>query len=77
MICLVMGLLCIGLATLYIPAIVIKARKFALLFSFGSIFFLSRSATRVSVVCLARVEHIDPFQFLHVVGSSQSHEASD
>jgi len=31
-----------SLATLYIPAIVFKARKFALLFSFGSVFFLSR-----------------------------------
>lgn len=31
-----------ALATLYIPVIVLKARKFALLFSFGSLFFLSR-----------------------------------
>jgi hypothetical protein len=37
-----MGLLCMGLATLYIPVIVLKARKFAILFSFGSLFFLSR-----------------------------------
>ncbi|CAF4820413.1 unnamed protein product [Rotaria sp. Silwood1] len=41
MVCLVMGIFCMLLATLYIPVIVIKARKFALLFSFGSLFFLS------------------------------------
>ncbi len=42
MICLVMGIFCMSLATLYIPVIVFKARKFAVLFSFGSVFFLSR-----------------------------------
>ena len=36
-----MGVVCMSMATLYIPVIVIKARKFALLFSFGSVFFLS------------------------------------
>jgi len=41
MLCLVMGILCMSLATLYIPVIVLKARKFAVLFSFGSVFFLS------------------------------------
>ncbi|CAM2699361.1 unnamed protein product [Rotaria socialis] len=41
MLCLVMGIFCMSLATLYIPVIVFKARKFALLFSFGSLFFLS------------------------------------
>ncbi|CAF1355753.1 unnamed protein product [Didymodactylos carnosus] len=39
---LLMGIFCMGLATLYIPVIVFKARKFALLFSFGSLFFLLR-----------------------------------
>jgi len=34
-----------ALATLYIPVIVLKARKFAILFSFGSLFFLSRFET--------------------------------
>lgn len=42
MMCLTMGILCLALSTLYIPVIVLKARKFALLFSFGSMFFLSR-----------------------------------
>ncbi|UJR33563.1 hypothetical protein I4U23_021002 [Adineta vaga] len=41
MMCLAMGILCMALATLYIPVIVLKARKFAVLFSFGSLFFLS------------------------------------
>ncbi|CAF0727117.1 unnamed protein product [Adineta ricciae] len=41
MMCLTMGILCMCLATLYIPVIVLKARKFAVLFSFGSLFFLS------------------------------------
>jgi hypothetical protein len=44
MMCLAMGILCMSLATLYIPVIVFKARKFAVLFSFGSVFFLSRYA---------------------------------
>jgi hypothetical protein len=42
MMCLAMGVFCMSLATLYIPVIVFKARKFAVLFSFGSLFFLSR-----------------------------------
>ncbi|CAF4790309.1 unnamed protein product [Rotaria sp. Silwood1] len=41
MMCIAMGLLCMALATLYIPVIILKARKFAVLFSFGSLFFLS------------------------------------
>ncbi|CAF3790775.1 unnamed protein product [Rotaria sp. Silwood1] len=41
MVCLVMGIFCLFLSSLFIPVIVIKARKFALLFSFGSLFFLS------------------------------------
>ena len=44
MLCLTMGILSMSMATLYIPVIVLKARKFALLFSFGSVFFLSRFA---------------------------------
>ncbi|CAF1313113.1 unnamed protein product [Adineta ricciae] len=39
--CCAIGVLCMAIATLYIPVIVIKARKFATLFSFGSVFFLS------------------------------------
>ncbi|CAF0725363.1 unnamed protein product [Adineta steineri] len=41
MICLALGVFCMSFATLFIPVIVLKARKFALLFSFGSVFFLS------------------------------------
>lgn len=41
MICLVMGTFCMGLASLYIPVIVLKSRKFVLLFSLGSLFFIA------------------------------------
>jgi hypothetical protein len=37
------GLICFGLAMAYIPFIVIKARKFSLLFSLGSLFTVFRS----------------------------------
>jgi len=35
-----MGLLCFTLSTFYIPVLVLKARKFALLFTFGSLFIV-------------------------------------
>ncbi len=40
MICLFMGILCFSLASMYIPLLVVYARKFALLFSLGSLFTL-------------------------------------
>ena len=77
MLCLVMGILCMSLATLYIPVVVIKARKFALLFSFGSVFFLSRSvhasregSTIIRCFCFA-------LQFLDALGTNESSEAFD
>jgi len=42
--CLLMGTFCFSLASLYIPFIVLKARKFALLYTFGSIFIISSFA---------------------------------
>ena len=39
--CLLMGTFCFSLATLYIPLLVLKARKFALLYTFGSLFIIS------------------------------------
>jgi len=44
MILLLMGVFCMGLASLYIPVIVFKSRKFVLLFSLGSVFFISSFA---------------------------------
>ncbi|RNA34470.1 transport SFT2-like [Brachionus plicatilis] len=41
MICLLMGVFCMSLASLYIPVIVLKSRKFVLLFSLGSLFFIA------------------------------------
>jgi len=38
--CLVLGLFCFGMSSLYIPVLVFKARKFALLYSMGSMFFI-------------------------------------
>lgn len=40
MLCLVLGLFCFFLCSLYIPVLVLKARKFALLYTMGSLFFL-------------------------------------
>lgn len=39
--CLLMGTFCFSLATLYIPLLVLKARKFAVLYTFGSLFIIS------------------------------------
>ncbi|KAG5894461.1 hypothetical protein JTB14_032492 [Gonioctena quinquepunctata] len=38
--CLGMGLLCFSLSLMYIPVLLFKARKFALLFTLGSLFFV-------------------------------------
>lgn len=38
---LILGIICFGLASVYIPFIVLKARKFSLLFSLGSLFTMS------------------------------------
>ncbi|XP_059168387.1 uncharacterized protein LOC131950299 [Physella acuta] len=43
-ICLLMGTFCLSLASLYIPFLVLKARKFALLYTLGSLFVLSSFA---------------------------------
>ncbi|KAI8420624.1 hypothetical protein MSG28_007868 [Choristoneura fumiferana] len=39
-ICLFLGILCFTLSFFYIPFLLLKARKFALLFSLGSLFFI-------------------------------------
>ncbi|XP_044740756.1 protein transport protein SFT2 [Chrysoperla carnea] len=39
-ICIVMGFLCFGLSSIYIPVLIFKARKFALLYTLGSLFFI-------------------------------------
>ncbi|XP_011168632.1 vesicle transport protein SFT2C [Solenopsis invicta] len=39
-VCFLLGLLCFCLSTIYIPVLLLKARKFALLYSLGSLFFL-------------------------------------
>ncbi|XP_014210958.1 vesicle transport protein SFT2C isoform X2 [Copidosoma floridanum] len=38
--CFVMGIMCFCLSALYVPVLLLKARKFALLYSLGSLFFL-------------------------------------
>ncbi|XP_071856618.1 uncharacterized protein [Bombus fervidus] len=40
-ICFSMGILCFCLSAIYIPVLLLKARKFALLYTLGSVFFLS------------------------------------
>ncbi|CAH0564171.1 unnamed protein product [Brassicogethes aeneus] len=39
-ICICMGILCFSLSLMYIPLLLFKARKFALLFTLGSLFFV-------------------------------------
>lgn len=39
-ICLALGILCFFLSFLYIPVLVLKAKKFSLLFTLGSVFFI-------------------------------------
>lgn len=41
-VCFLLGLLCFCLSAIYIPVLLLKARKFALLYSLGSLFFLMR-----------------------------------
>ncbi|XP_031841034.1 uncharacterized protein LOC116430694 [Nomia melanderi] len=40
-VCFSMGVLCFCLSAMYIPVLLLKARKFALLYTLGSVFFLS------------------------------------
>ncbi|XP_066594813.1 uncharacterized protein [Prorops nasuta] len=40
-VCLFTGVLCFFLSALYIPVLLLKARKFALLYTLGSVFFLA------------------------------------
>ncbi|XP_076282718.1 uncharacterized protein LOC143210077 [Lasioglossum baleicum] len=40
-VCFGMGILCFCLSAFYIPVLLLKARKFALLYTLGSVFFLS------------------------------------
>ncbi|XP_014475261.1 PREDICTED: protein transport protein SFT2 [Dinoponera quadriceps] len=40
-VCFLLGLLCFCLSAIYIPVLLLKARKFALLYSLGSLFFLT------------------------------------
>lgn len=39
-ICIFMGMLCFSLSLIYVPVLILKARKFALLFTLGSLFFI-------------------------------------
>ncbi|CAG2221515.1 unnamed protein product [Mytilus edulis] len=39
--CLLMGTFCFSLASLYIPLLILKARKFAVLYTLGSLFIIS------------------------------------
>ncbi|KAB0791884.1 hypothetical protein PPYR_12576 [Photinus pyralis] len=38
--CVLMGILCFSISLMYIPVLILKARKFALLFTLGSVFFV-------------------------------------
>ncbi|XP_022908771.1 uncharacterized protein [Onthophagus taurus] len=38
--CIIMGILCFTLSAMYIPVLLFKARKFSLLFTLGSLFFI-------------------------------------
>lgn len=58
-VCLLMAALCFGLAALYAPVLLLRARKFALLWSLGSVLALAggmilRAALLANVCCAAR-----------------------
>uniref|UniRef100_A0A1B6CCX2 Vesicle transport protein n=1 Tax=Clastoptera arizonana TaxID=38151 RepID=A0A1B6CCX2_9HEMI len=40
--CVVMGIICFSLSSLFIPMLILKARKFAILYTLGSIFLICR-----------------------------------
>ncbi|KAK7093725.1 hypothetical protein V1264_007421 [Littorina saxatilis] len=42
--CILMGTFCFSLASLYIPMLILKARKFAMLYTLGSLFVISSFA---------------------------------
>lgn len=44
-----MGILCFCLSAMYIPVLLLKARKFAMLYSLGSLFFLMRYVWQCSL----------------------------
>lgn len=46
-VCFLMGILCFSLSAIYVPVLILKARKFALLYSMGSLFFLMRYVEKV------------------------------
>ena len=46
--CLIGGVVCFGMASLYLPMLLLKARKFALLFSLGSLFVISSLSSKIS-----------------------------
>jgi hypothetical protein len=49
-ICMGMGTLCMTISVFYIPMLILKARKFALLYTLGSVFFIIRYAEQKSYV---------------------------
>jgi hypothetical protein len=40
--CMGLGIFCVTLSTFYIPVLILKARKFTLLYTLGSVFFIMR-----------------------------------
>lgn len=83
-VCIFMGILCLSLSTMYIPVLLLKARKFAMLFTLGSVFFILRLVNQQrnklnwlyyllgyeSSRSNHRVFQLCPFQFLLLVGPS-------
>lgn len=58
-ICLFFGVLCFILSFLYIPILLLQARKFALLFTLGSMFFITRYGTNKQIGRKKRKSSLD------------------
>jgi hypothetical protein len=64
-----MGTLCFSLSLMYVPVLLFKARKFALLFTLGSLFFVLRyDATDDRSTDDRANDDTDHFQLLFLVG---------
>ena len=61
--CMGMGLLCFAMAMAYLPVLLISARKFALLYTLGSLFFISSFS-----LLYGPKKHFKPT--VHITGSS-------
>jgi Got1/Sft2-like family len=74
--CLGMGLFCFGLSLLYLPVLVLKARKFALLFTMGSLFSMIRYKSYRNLISFLAKNFNFSFSFLWGIAAHWQHLTS-